>query len=133
MATDCKQYVNTCVTCQKNKNRNTKMPGLLSPIRATLLEEILTIDLVSKFKPAIDTHHEQYLDIVDKFSRYSMLQGCPIGITSRKLARILLARAITLFGVPHKVISDRRPQFTAELWQSLFNAIGSKAALAATH
>ena len=123
----------TCCMCQKVRSANAKPPGLLSPIIAEYPGQILTLDFVSKFEPAINTGHQQCLVFVDKFSRFVFLQGCSITITAAQTAEIFLSRIIPILGIPSKVISDRGPQFSSALWQELLALLGAKAALAATH
>ena len=48
-------------------------------------------------------------------------------------ARLFLKRVIPILGVPQIVISDRGPQFSAQFWKELLNALGAKAALATSH
>ena len=91
------------------------------------------MDLVGKFAPAEETCHNTCLVIVDKFSKYTILEGVPESIDARMTARILIKRVISIWGVPAVVISDRGPQFTAQLWRSILGALGSHAALATSH
>ena len=73
------------------------------------------------------------LVIVDKFSKYVILEGVAETVTAKDTAEILLRRVIACFGVPEVVISDRGPQFSSELWQRMLENLGSKAALATSH
>ena len=77
--------------------------------------EILTLDFVSKFEPTVGTTHQQCLVLVDKFSRFTFLQGCYVSITARETAEIFLKRIVPILGMPTKVISDRGPQFSSVL------------------
>ena len=133
MARDVDDYVSSCLRCQRSKHRNIKPPGQLHPILATQPGEIITLDFVSKFAPANLTRHMQCLVLTDKFSRFVMLEGCPLECSAEEAARIFIKRVIPLFGFPIKVISDRGPQFTAILWQEVLSVLGCRAALAATH
>ena len=106
-------YVQSCVSCQKTKHETSKPKGLLYPLVASRPWQIVTIDLVGKFAPAEETRHNTCLVIVDKFSKYTILEGVPESIDARMTARILIKRVISVWGVPAVVISDRGPQFTA--------------------
>ena len=130
---DVNEYVRTCTTCQKIRASNRKPPGVLFPIVAREPGHIVTLDFVSKFTPAAVTSHQQCLVLVDKFSRFVFLEGCPVSVTARDTALYFLRRIIPILGVPRKVISDRGPQFTALVWQELLAILGAKAALATTH
>ena len=83
--------------------------------------------------PASKTRHTYILVMVDKFSKYVLLEGCPEGMTAEDTAQIVLTRVIAHFGLPQVVLSDRGPQFTSVLWRMIFRALGSKVALAASH
>ena len=130
---DVKEYIRTCASCQKIKAATHKPPGLLHPIVSTEPGEILTLDFVSKFTPAAKTGNQQCLVFVDKFSRFTFLNGCPMTISARGTAEIFLQRIIPILGVPKKIISDRGTQFTASLWRDLLEMLGAKVALATSH
>ena len=130
---DVREYVATCVRCQKTKASNRKTPGLLHPILAGSPGEVLTLDFVSKFAPAKRTKHQQCVVAIDKFSRFTFLKGCSLSITAKETAAFLLERVFPVLGIPKKVISDRGPQFTAVLWKEFLKALGAKGALAAAH
>ena len=133
LSADVEAYVNSCVVCQKAKHSTQKPPGLLHPIVASEPGQIVTLDFVSKFTPADKTKHDQCLFCIDKFSKFTFLQGCLSSIDAPMTARLFLKRVIPILGVPQIVISDRGPQFSAQFWKELLNALGAKAALATSH
>ena len=112
---DVADYVRTCVRCQRVKSGRRKLGGELFPILASEPGQIVTMDFVSKFAPAAGTGHQQCLVLVDKFSRFVFLEGCPLEISAQRTTELFCKRIVPLLGVPQKVISDRGPQFTAEL------------------
>ena len=71
--------------------------------------------------------------MVDKFSKYTILEPVFEEISAQDTAEILIRRVVAEFGVPAKVISERGPQFTATVWKEVLNTLGSNIALAATH
>ena len=91
------------------------------------------MDFVGKFAPAIDTSHNTCLVIVDKFSKYTILEGVPESIDAQKTAQIFIKRVVSVWGVPAVVISDRGPQFSSQLWRNVLKSLGSHAALATSH
>ena len=133
MATDVTDYVQSCVRCQKTKHDTRKTPGLLHPILAEYPWHLVTMDFVSKFAPALRTKHNQILVIVDKFTKYTILEGCSTSIDAKETARIFIKRVIAPFGVPKVVISDRGPQFSSEVWNEILRSLGTRAALTSTH
>ena len=133
MNKDVEEYIQTCTVCQKTKHSTRKTPGLLQPINAEYPWQIITMDFVGGFAPGILTGNTMCLVIVDKFSKYIILESVPATVDAEQTADILMKRMITQFGIPEKVITDRGPQFAANLWQKVLTFLGSKPALAATH
>ena len=113
MTTDVIDYVRSCVRCQKTKHETRKTAGLLFPIVAEYHWHIVTKDFVSRFTPASRTQHNQCLVMIDKFSKYTVLEGCHTAIDAKETARIFIRRVVFPFGVPKVVISDRGPQFNS--------------------
>ena len=109
MATDVTDYVRSCVKYQKTKHDTRRTPGLLHPILAEYPWHIVTLDFVSKFAPAARTNNNQCLVIVDKFSKYTILEACHTTIDAKETTRIVVKRVVAPFGVPKVVISDRGP------------------------
>ena len=133
MSEDVKAYVQTCVRCQLTKNDNQKQKGLLMPITAPTPWHTITLDFVGKFTPARKSSKTHCLVVVDKFSKYIILEAVHETINSQETAEILIRRIISKHGVPVRVISDRGPQFTAGLWKNILASFGSNIALASTH
>ena len=133
MATDVTDYVQSCVRCQKTKHDTRKTPGLLHPILAEYPWHLVTMDFVSNSRRLLGTKHNQILVIVDKFTKYTILEGCSTSIDAKETARIFIKRVIAPFGVPKVVISDRGPQFSSEVWNEILRSLGTRAALASTH
>ena len=133
MAKSVEEYVQTCSICQMAKHSTQKVSGLLQPIRAKFPWQIVTMDFVGKFAPGILTGNTMCLVMVDKFSKYVMLESVPESINSEQVADIFLKRVVSQFGVPEAVITDRGPQFASEMWQRVLRFLGSKPALASPH
>ena len=65
------------------------------------------------------------LVIVDKFSKFVVLEAVPETLSAAQTAEIFLRRVVSVFGVPSLVITDRGTQFSARLWKQLLEKIGS--------
>ena len=105
----------------------------MKPILAQRPWQIVTMDLVGKFAPAENTLNTHCLVIVDKFSKFVVLEAVPETLSAAQTAEIFLRRVVSVFGVPSLVITDRGTQFSARLWKQLLEKIGSSAALASSH
>ena len=103
------------------------------PILAPEPWHTITMDFVGGLQPAKVTGRTYCLVIVDKFSKYVMLEPFSEKVTATETAEALLRRVIAPFGTPVKIISDRGPQFTAAVWQEVLKIMGTSVALAATH
>ena len=103
------------------------------PILAPEPWHTVTMDFVGGLAPAAITGHTYCFVMVDKFSKYVLLEGVSESITSVETAAIFIKRVISAFGVPVKIISDRGSLFTASVWKETMKALGTNIALAATH
>ena len=133
MNKDVEEYIKTCTVCQKTKTSTQKPPGLLQPIVSEYPWQIVTMDFVGGFAPGRLTGNNTCLVMVDKFSKYIILESVPETVDSEQTADILVRRLISQFGIPEKIITDRGPQFSANLWQKVLEFLGSKSALSTSH
>ena len=133
MKNDVQEYVHTCVRCQKVKSSTSKAPGLLHPFASPHPGHTITLDFVSKFSPAHKTKNDQCLVMVDQFSKFVMLKGCCSSITAEETASLFHEKVFPLFGAPRVVLSDRRPQFTAQFWKQIMSLMQTKVAIATSH
>ena len=130
---DVREYVKTYAICQRAKHSTAKPPGLLHPIIASRPWEVITLDFVSGLPPHPSTKVSQILVIVDKFTKYVLLEPCRSDVDSTQTATIFVRRVIGEHGIPSVVISDRGPQFAAAVWKTILQSLGSRVALATTH
>ena len=110
-----KEYVASCFLCQYMKHSIVKPRGLLKPILAERPWQIVTLDLIGKFAPAENTLNTHCLVMVDKFSKFVILEAVPEMLTATQTAEIFLRHVVSVFGMPSIVISDRGTQFSARL------------------
>ena len=130
---DVREYVRTCSICQRAKHSTSKSPGELHPIVATRPWNVLTIDFVSGLLKDPRTKQSQILVIMDKFSKYVLLEPYPMEIDASQTASIVIRRVVGEHSVPAVVISDRGPQFATAVWKEILKAMGTRVALATTH
>ena len=133
MTRDVEDYIKSCTICQKTKHPTRKAAGLLKPILADNPWQIVTMDFVSGLAPGKLTGNTACLVIVDKFSKYTILESVPANIDAEETADVFLKRVVSQFGIPEKVITDRGPQFTATWWKRILEFLASKSALATSH
>ena len=133
LARDVRAYVRSCPRCQQVKHATRKSPGLLQPILAQRPWQIVSLDFVGRFAPADGSKRTHCLVIVDKFTKYVMLEAVHETVTAEQTAEVFIRRVISNHGIPTMVISDRGPQFAARLWKDTLALMGSTVALATTH
>ena len=130
---DVREYVRSCVICQRAKSSTSKPAGELHPIVPHRPWEMVTMDFVSGLPEEPGTKFCQILVFVDKFTKYVLLEPCTINITAAQTAQLFIKRIIADHGVPSIVISDRGPQFTANIWKEILKSLGTRSALATSH
>ena len=109
MRKDVREYVRSCISCQRIKHSTRKPPGNLHPIIARRPWQIVTMDFVGGLPPLSQSTSTQILVVVDKFSKYTILEPCPSNMTALDTAQAFIRRVVSSFGVPNVVISDRGP------------------------
>ena len=51
---------------------------------------------------------------------------CKMTHKARDIAKILIAKVFTKFGIPKDIVNDRDTKFTSKVWAEVFNALGNK-------
>ena len=119
-------YIKGCATCQQNKIQTHK--------RKTPLFRIITMPNMRPFSQiAMDlimgllqvNGKDAVLTIVDHgYSRVAVFLPCSTTITRPGITQLYLQNMYPWFGLPTRVISDRDPRFTSQLWKALTAKLG---------
>ena len=67
---------------------------------------------------------------------YIRLVPCFMGegeLSAEHVAQLFFNSAVCLFGLPDKVLHDRDPRFTADIWRHLWNSLGSRAVFSSAY
>ena len=64
--------------------------------------------------------------VVDRFTKYIIAIPTTGEISSMGTTKFFCDHVWKQFGIPQKVISDRRPQFTAQFMKDLHQLVGTK-------
>jgi len=125
---DVGKYVEGCNLCQQMKNRTEEPAGKLK------LSEVpqktrthLTVDFIMKL-PVV-AEKDAILVVCNRLSKMMHFVATTEGISAEGLARLLQDNVWKLHGLPESVVSDRGPQFTAELMKELNRMLGIKTKL----
>jgi len=113
-----KRYVEECDQCQRMKNRAEMLAGKLRPnqVPEKPWQHIL-VDFITKLP--MSKGHDSILVVYDRFSKISYFVAITEKTTAEELARLFRDYMWKLHGLPESVISDRGPQFAAELTREL--------------
>ena len=95
--------------------------------------EVVTIDFLCGFTPAVQTRHTSIVVVTDKFTRQIHLRSCPLNPSASETVQYFLEMVVARHGLPRLIISDRGTQFESSLWMGVMTALGSRAALASIH
>jgi len=125
---DVSKYVEGCDLCQKMKNRTEEPAGKLK------LSEVpqktwshLTVDFITKL-PVV-AGKDAILVVCDRLSKMTHFVATTEGTSAEGLARLFRDNVWKLHGLPESVVSDRGPQFAAELTKELNQMLGIKTKL----
>ena len=81
----------------------------------------ISVDLIS---PLPESHGKNaIMVIVDRFSKMIRLFPTTTEITSQGVAKIFCDEVFKLHRIPHKVISDRGPQFVSSFMKELYSQL----------
>ena len=120
---DVGKYVEGCDLCQWMKNRTEKPAGKLK------LSEVpqkmwthLTVDFIMKL--LVVARKDAVLVVWDRLSKMTYFVATTEGMSAEGLARLFWDNVWKLHGLPESVVSDRGPQFAAELTKELNRMLG---------
>ena len=110
-----------CVKCQTAKvQTHTKAPLATYPLAHQRFAHV-NIDIVGPLPES--QGHRYLLTMVDRFTRWPEAIPMP-DATVKTCARAFLFNWVARFGVPADISTDRGPQFTAHLWDTLVHLLG---------
>ena len=117
------KYVEGCDLCQRMKNRTEELVGKLK------LSEVpqktwshLTVDFITKLPVAAGK--DAILVVCDRLSKMTHFVATTEGTSAEGLARLFWDNVSKLHGLPESIVSDRGPQFAAELTKELNRMLG---------
>ena len=123
LAKDVKEYVESCITCQKSKPLRRKPFGKIMPLPVSIGPwRSISMDFIVKLP--VSNGFDSILVVVDRFSKMSHLIPCKETIDAPGTAKLILNHVVKLHGLPDEVISDRGPQFTSKFWREVCSRLG---------
>ena len=124
MDQDIEKYISTCLTCQRNSDRNSNLPGLLHPHEVpTDRFKDISIDFATI--PKHPNGWNQLMVVVCRLTKLVRLIPCKDTDRTEQTARRFLAGWYSCgFGLPASITSDRDTKFTSALWTDLAAILG---------
>ncbi|OWZ06181.1 Retroelement [Phytophthora megakarya] len=128
-----KRYIATCESCQRNKRRPGKPPGLLHPLEIpTGRWSSIEMDFITGL-PTTEAVHDTILVIVDRLTKRAHFIPTVATITAPELAELFVQHYVKLHGFPVDIVSDRDSKFTSSFWSACAEIVGTKLKLASAH
>jgi len=120
---DVGRYVEGCDLCQRIKNRTEKVAGKLklSEVPEKLWTH-LTVDFITKL-PVV-TGKDAILVVCDRLSKMTLFVATTERMSAEGLVRLFRDNVWKLHGLLESIVSDRGPQFAAELTKELNKMLG---------
>jgi len=125
---DVGKNVKGCDLCQRMKNRMEEPAGKLklSEVPQKMWSH-LTVDFITKL--SVVAGKDAILVVCDRLSKMTHFVATMEGTSAEGLARLFWNNVWKLHGLPESVVSDRGPQFVAELTKELNRMLGIKTKL----
>jgi len=112
-------YVRERHTCQKNKSKNVKTPGLLQPLP---IPQAPFMDISMDFIEGLPSSKGKnvVLAVVDRFSKYAHFIAMSHPYTTATVADAFMNNIYKLHGLLASIVSDRDLVFFSRFWKDLF-------------
>ena len=117
-------FIQSCLSCQRNKSSTQRPFGLLTPLEIPDSRwHTVTMDWIMDL-PVSAGGHNAIMVIVDKLTKYVHLVPTTKESSSEDVARLFIAHVYQYHGLPKVLISDRDPRFTSGFWRSFCKQLG---------
>src|SRR5271170_7781618 len=122
---DVRKYVGGCLVCQEDKPRRGIQSGSLHPHAIPPYNwHTITNDLIG---PLPESRGFNAIQVsVCKRSKHPVIMPTTMKLSAEGWAQLLINGVVRRFGIPHEIITDRDPRFTAKFIQELYKILGIK-------
>jgi hypothetical protein len=105
-----RDFVRSCITCQRNKTKHLHLAGLLQPLEVpTTVWADVAMDFVERL-PQVNGK-SVILAVIDRFSKYCHFLPLRHPYTTTSVARFFFDNIVKLHGILSSIVSDRDPVF----------------------
>lgn len=116
------KYMEGCDTCQRMKSANHPQATLLPNEVPEGPWQIIGVDLITGLP--MSNGNDAIATYVDHFTKQTHVLPCKSTITAEGIADLHVQEIFRLHGIPHKIFSDRGPQFAARVTRALYKRLG---------
>ena len=120
------RFTRNYYSCQRSKAPRDKYNSLLYllPIPEQRWKDV-SIDFITGL-PDVNGRNT-ILTVIDRLSKERHYIACTAskeGTSAEATAGLLIEGVFRLYGLPDSIVSDRRPQFVADVWKSFYRRLG---------
>jgi hypothetical protein len=134
MSRDIRNYVRSCVSCQRNKVDQSGPSGLLQPLPVPPQRwHTVSMDFAGPFIASGEANWDMVLVVLDKLSKRAHLIPTKSTDKAPDTAKRFFETIVKLHGLPKVIISDRDAKFTSMFWTSLMQRFGTKIAMSTAY
>ena len=134
MSRNTKKFCETCDVCQKTKFNQTKKMGALRPSHIPLWPfETVSLDLITGLPPLGEERYTAILIIMDKLTKFGLFIPMHNTLTQEGFTKLFVERVVHVYGMPHRIITDRDKWWATGFWKMVVALHSSKMALSSSH
>ena len=112
MKTAVREFVSSCITCQRAKPDRLRLPGLLQPLPVPAAAwQIISLDFVEGLPRSKQVNC--ILVVIDSFTKYGHFLPLSHPFPAAGVAKLFLDQVYRLHGLPTAIISDGDRIFTS--------------------
>ena len=123
-----KQVVQSCEPCQRSSDYHQKLHRSTGQVTSTKPFDIISIDTMGP----LEGGSRRFIFTILDNSGFVILVPCNHH-TTMDLAQMLLRHVFSVFSLPERILSDRAPEHTAQLWRDIGELLNYKILLTAPY
>lgn len=115
-------FVRQCDVCQRCKEENVAIPGLLQPSK--ILDQAwegISMDFIEGLPKSHGK--EAILVVVDRFTEYRHFIALTHPYTAEGVSKVFMENVYKLHGLPKDIISDKEKVFHSGFWHTVFKQL----------
>jgi hypothetical protein len=130
---DVAAHVAICDICQRVKAEHQRPARLLHLLKISEWKwKEIGMDFIVELPRTLKGSDSIWL-IVDRLTKVAHFVPIKTTYKGTQLAELYISQIVCLHGVPNKIVSDRRSQFTSRFWKSLPESMGTKLNFSSTY